>query len=99
MRRDNEEVKNGKIAYTPRSSCMPAGVPSFSLFVVEPVYFVQGEKKMLIACSGDQQVRHVYMDVPHTPNPKPSQWSKVRMNEWRTGGDETANWTILVGRP
>ena len=38
MRRDNEEVKNGKTAYTPRSSCMPAGVPSFSLFVVEPVY-------------------------------------------------------------
>jgi hypothetical protein len=72
MRRDNEEVKNGKIAYTPRSSCMPAGVPSFSLFVVEPVYFVQGEKEVLITYSGDQQVRHVYMNVPHTPNPRPS---------------------------
>jgi hypothetical protein len=72
MRRDNEEVNNGKIAYTPRSSCMPAGVPSFSLFVVEPVYFVQGEKEVLITYSGDQQVRHLYMDVPHTPNPKPS---------------------------
>jgi hypothetical protein len=72
MGRDNEEVKNGKVAYTPRSSCMPAGVPSFSLFVVEPVYFVQGEKEVLMVYSGDQQVRHVYMDVPHTPNPTPS---------------------------
>jgi hypothetical protein len=72
MRRDNEEVKNGKIAYTPRSSCMPAGVPAFSLFVVEPVYFVQGEKEVLITYSGDHQVRHVYLNVPHTANPKPS---------------------------
>jgi hypothetical protein len=72
MHRDNEEVKNGKIAYTPRSSCMPAGVPSFSLFVVEPVYFVQSEKEVLITYSGDHQVRHVYMNVPHTPKPKPS---------------------------
>ena len=27
---------------------------------------------MLIVYSGDQQVRRVYMDVPHTLNPKPN---------------------------
>src|SRR5215469_17851890 len=32
MKKDNDEVLAGKIAYTPRSSCKPAGVPGFVLF-------------------------------------------------------------------
>src|ERR1041385_7086338 len=41
MKEDNDEVLAGKIGYTPRSSCKPAGVPGFmamgggSLFVVQ----------------------------------------------------------------
>jgi hypothetical protein len=31
MKKDNAEVLAGKIAYTPRSSCRPAGTPSFML--------------------------------------------------------------------
>jgi hypothetical protein len=50
MKKDNAEVLAGKIAFTPRSSCMPAGVPA----------------------SGDQQIRHVCLDIPHSANPKPS---------------------------
>src|SRR5690348_2501680 len=34
MRKSNEEVLAGKYPYTARSSCMPAGVPGFSSFVV-----------------------------------------------------------------
>jgi len=51
---------------------MPAGVPGFSSFVVEPVFFVQSPKEILITYSGDQQVRRVWMNVPHSANPKPS---------------------------
>ena len=29
MKKDNDEVLAGKIGITPRSSCMPAGVPAF----------------------------------------------------------------------
>jgi hypothetical protein len=72
MRKSNEEVLAGKYPFTARSSCMPAGVPGFSLFVVEPVFFVQSPKEVLIAYSGDQQVRRVWMNVPHGTNPKPS---------------------------
>lgn len=72
MRKSNEEVLAGKFPFTARSSCMPAGVPGFSLFVVEPVFFVQSPKEILIIYSGDQQVRRVWMNVPHTANPKPS---------------------------
>jgi hypothetical protein len=72
MKRSNEAVLAGKIAYTPRSSCMPAGVPAFMLFIVEPIFFVQAKTEVLMIYSGDQQVRHVYLDVPHSANPKPS---------------------------
>jgi hypothetical protein len=30
MKKDNDEVLKGKVAFTARSSCMPAGVPGFS---------------------------------------------------------------------
>jgi hypothetical protein len=72
MRNLNEEVLAGKYPFTARSNCMPAGVPGFSSFVVEPVFFVQSPKEILITYSGDQQVRRVWMNVPHTANPKPS---------------------------
>ena len=69
MRKSNEEVLAGKYPYTARSSCMPAGVPGFSSFVVEPVFFVQSPKKVLLIYSGDQQVRRVWMNMPHSANP------------------------------
>src|SRR5215468_6401686 len=45
MKKDNEEVLAGKIAYTPRSSCRPAGTPSFMLIGgAQPMFFVQTPK-------------------------------------------------------
>ena len=72
MRKSNEEVLAGKYPFTARSSCMPAGVPGFSSFVVEPIFFAQSAKEILITYSGDQQVRRVWMNVPHTASPEPS---------------------------
>ena len=73
MKKDNDEVLAGKIAFTARSSCMPAGVPGFMAFGgPTPLYFVQTPKEVLMIFSGDHQVRHVYLDVPHSQNPKPS---------------------------
>jgi hypothetical protein len=72
MKKDNEEVLAGKIAFTARSSCMPAGVPGFSSFIVEPVYFIQSPKEVLVVYAGNQEARHILMNVPHTKNPKPS---------------------------
>jgi len=72
MKRDNDEVLAGKIAFTARSSCMPAGVPAFVTYPVRPVYFVQTPRLVLMIYSGDAQVRRIYLDVPHSENPKPS---------------------------
>jgi hypothetical protein len=72
MKKDNAEVLAGKIAFTPHSSCTHAGVPGFHLYGFQPLYFVQTPKEIVMIYSNDQQVRHVYLDVPHAANPKPS---------------------------
>jgi hypothetical protein len=72
MKKDNAEVLAGKIGFTPHSSCMPAGVPAFHWYGFQPIYFVQTPKEVVMIFSGDEQVRHVYLDVPHSANPKPS---------------------------
>jgi hypothetical protein len=73
MKRENDKVLAGGIAYTPRSSCMPAGVPLFVMFpVAEPIYFIQAPKQVRMIFAGDAQVRRIYLDVPHSANPKPS---------------------------
>jgi len=72
MKKDNAEVLAGKYAFTPHSFCMPAGVPGFHLYGFQPLYFVQTPKEVVMIYSNDQQVRRVYLDVPHSANPKSS---------------------------
>jgi hypothetical protein len=71
MKKDNTEVLAGKVAFTWNSSCMPAGVPGFmGSGGPNPTYFLQTPKEVWIIHS--EQVRRIYMDVPHSTNPKPS---------------------------
>jgi hypothetical protein len=74
MRRDNAEVLAGKIAFTARSTCWPAGVPGFLVFGcgARTVYFLQTPKQVIMINEGDQQVRHIYLNVPHSSRPRPS---------------------------
>ncbi len=73
LKKYNDKVLvQGELGTTPRWSCLPGGVPGFSLFVVEADYIVQSPKEVLLIYSGNREVRHVYMNVPHTRNPKPS---------------------------
>jgi hypothetical protein len=73
MRKDNAEVLAGKIAYTARSSCKPAGTPAFMLIGgAQPLFFVQTPKEVWMIYSGNAEVRRVYLDVPHSANPRPS---------------------------
>ena len=73
MKKDNDEVLAGKIAFTPRSSCRPAGVPGFMSYGrFTPVFFIQSPTEVLIVFESDQQIRRVYLDVPHSESPQPS---------------------------
>jgi hypothetical protein len=83
MKKDNDEVLAGKIAYTPASSCKPMGVPAINL-QGGPFYFVQTPKEVVILLEQDHQVRHVYLDATHSKNPKPS-WYGESIGHYENG--------------
>jgi len=74
MKKDNDEVIAGKIAFTPSSSCVPAGVPGFMALGgnQNPLWFLQTPKEVRMMRSADSQVRRVVLNAPHSANPKPS---------------------------
>jgi hypothetical protein len=72
MRQRNERILAGKPAFSRQSSCWPIGTPGFLLYPVQPVYFVQGSTEVVMIWQADHQVRHVYLNVPHSAHPAPS---------------------------
>ena len=71
MRLDNDEVLGGKIAYMPGQSCKAWGTPAV-LQSGGPFFIEQTPSEVLIVEEDDGFVRHVYLNVPHSENPKPS---------------------------
>jgi hypothetical protein len=71
MKKDNDEVLAGKIAYTPGQSCHPQGVPAFTL-VQGPIDIIQTPEKVTIIEESSQMVRHIYLNEQHPANVKPS---------------------------
>ena len=77
MREQNELAAAGKRAYEARASCRPGGVPGFLVMGrVNPLYFVQGKNEVLLINEGGPEVRRVYLDVPHSVNPKISPYGE-----------------------
>jgi hypothetical protein len=72
MKKTNDAVVKGGIGYTARSSCMAAGVPDFMLFIVEPVYFYQTPKEVLIIYTGNNETRHIHLNAQHDPKARPT---------------------------
>jgi hypothetical protein len=71
MMKDNKEIDAGKIQFTANSSCLPAGVPVFML-VPGPFYLLQTSTKVVMIEETGQHARHIYLNVPHAANVKPS---------------------------
>jgi hypothetical protein len=72
MKRENDKVLAGGMGFSWRASCLPSGVPAFMQAVVEPIQFLQTPKQVTMIFSGDAQIRRIYLDAPHSENPKPS---------------------------
>src|SRR5256885_5315331 len=66
VRERNDRVRAGKPGFSRQASCWPAGTPGFLTYAVQPVYFVQSPKEILMIWQADHQMRHVYMNVPHS---------------------------------
>jgi hypothetical protein len=84
MRKSNAEVLAGKVGFTARSRCWPHGVPGFLLYPVHPVFFIQTAKEVLMTWGQDFQLRHVYLNVPHSADPKPS-WYGESVGHYENG--------------
>jgi hypothetical protein len=72
LKRSNDEVLRGKAMYARESRCWATGVPAFLLNPGGPTYWLQTPEKIAMIWQLDHQVRHVYLNVPHSATPKPS---------------------------
>ena len=72
MRKYNQDVLNGHRAFSSQARCWPGGTPGQLLFPAEPIFFVQTPKEVWIIWQRQQEIRRIYLDVPHSKNPKPS---------------------------
>src|SRR5258708_29463384 len=75
MRKVNEAVLAGKVPFTSRERCWPGGVPDFDIYERDrPIFFVQTSKEGVIMTEHDSQIRHIYLNAPHSEHPTLS-WS------------------------
>ncbi|HEX5278834.1 MAG TPA: hypothetical protein VFW28_02020 [Micropepsaceae bacterium] len=72
MKKDNDEVLAGKFAFTARSSCKPGGVPGFDVLLGGALAILQSPREVTMIFSGNNEVRHIMLNVPHTADPRPS---------------------------
>jgi hypothetical protein len=92
MRKANEEVLSGKVPYIARERCWPAGVPGLDIYNRgQPVHFIQTPKMVVIVNELYAQIRHVYLNVPHSQHVTPS-WYGESVGHYE--GDELVVDTI-----
>ena len=72
LKKSNDEVLRGKAMYARESRCWATGVPAFLLNPGGPTYWLQTPEKIAMIWQLDHQVRHIYLNVPHSAAPKPS---------------------------
>jgi hypothetical protein len=91
MLKTQKEILAGKEPFEAMARCWPGGVPGMMLYTAEPAYFVQMPTEVTILYSRGPHIRHVYMNVPHSRNPKPT-WLGESIGHYE--GDELVIDTI-----
>src|SRR5215510_13600575 len=92
LRMTNDRVHAGKIPFVARERCWPGGVPGFLVYaLLLPIRFFQTPTAIIIVNDLYAEVRHVYVNEPHTKSPKPS-WYGESVGHWE--GDELVVDTI-----
>jgi hypothetical protein len=81
LKKSNDMVLSGFAMYARESRCWMSGTPTYLLNPAQPTFILQEPKKVTMVWQMDQQIRHIYMDVPHSANPKPS-WYGESVGHW-----------------
>jgi hypothetical protein len=77
MRKPNEIAAAGGEAYEAHSSCRPSGVPGFLVSGSgNPMYIIQGPREVLLINEAGPEIRHIYLNVPHSDHLKLSQYGE-----------------------
>jgi hypothetical protein len=85
MRKANDRVLAGKVPFRARERCYPAGVPGWVIYTLaEPIFILQTAKQVTMINHGGPEVRRIYLDVPHSGNPKPS-WYGESVGHYERG--------------
>jgi hypothetical protein len=84
MKTENDAVMAGKVGFTARSRCWPHGVPGFLLYPVHPIFIIQTPKEVLMTWGQDFQLRRIFLNQPHSKNPKPS-WYGESVGHYESG--------------
>src|SRR4051812_30633771 len=67
MKKANDEVLAGGVAYRAHERCWPAGVPTFDTDVVgAPLFIYQRPNEIAVVMESGPEVRHIYLNVPHS---------------------------------
>src|SRR5262249_17877619 len=85
LRKANQEVLAGERPFRGRERCWPIGVPGFVIYsLVEPFYFIQTSKKIIIINRAGPAIRQVDLNVPHSISPKPA-WYGESIGHYERG--------------
>jgi hypothetical protein len=95
MKKANDWVLAGNVPFRARERCYPAGVPGWVVYTLaEPIYVLQTAKQVTMINQGGPEVRRIFLDVPHSANPKPS-WYGESVGHYE-GGDTLVVDTIAI---
>ena len=85
MKKANDEVLAGKVAFRARERCWPVGVPGFNVYsLVAPFYFYQTPEKVVVVSTGGPEIRHIYLNTFHSKDVKPS-WYGESVGHYENG--------------
>jgi len=76
LEKENKAALAGNVQYTAIARCRPAGVPVVHLLRRNGMFITQEPNKVTFLYQSDHQVRHVYLNVPHSANVKPSYYGE-----------------------
>jgi hypothetical protein len=73
MKKTNDDVLAGKVPFIARERCYPGGVPGMDIYNRgQPLHFLQTPTEVVMINELYASTRHIYMNVAHTKNSKPS---------------------------
>ena len=72
LQKRNQHILSGDPGYSTQASCLPLGVPAFLLHPVQPLYFIQTPKMVLMINQENLDIRRIYLNVPHSAHVTPS---------------------------